>query len=261
MATSVLITNPEITMWYTNQNVRDTNLDLATIAQIAASIAQMIVFYDLADDAIDARDEKIDAQIEFMEKLNEYECGPDLEMLNCKKAVLTDLGLPSVDMCSDALRCVGESMNDGHAVDAVSQKFVDQSCKSLPTGWGLQEGTLHGAKSGSHAGGLLANSAKRQQEDFIQKKTALVTAGQQGMKGVFKASTVLQKYAQATQIHSGLADLFIQGFNSAGASLGTALGSLSGTTSSGPTFGGSIPGTGGIGNSAGGGTGVGSSVA
>jgi len=140
----------------------------ATLFQIAASTLQLIAYYNLHDNAVDQRDAKIDKQIEFMEELNEYECGPDLEMLNCKKDVLADLELPLVDMCSFATKCKDEVLNDGVAVDNKSKDFIEQSCGDIPDCWGTHDGNLYAAKAASVAGGIIANSARREQEDLPQ---------------------------------------------------------------------------------------------
>lgn len=219
---------------------RQNTLDVTAIAQVALQTAQLIAYYQLHDDAVDLRDQKIDAQIAFQDKLTAYKFGADLNMLNLKKSVLTDLNLPSVDMCSDAVNLSSEAVGDGAAVVAKSQDLAQESCGGVPQGWGTHDGTLYAAKAGSYVGGVLSNSARRDEESFRQTKTDLVRAGQQGMKAVFKSDTVLAKYAQAASIHSGLADLFLQGFNSAGSALGATLGRFSGDSS--PTVGGVIQG-------------------
>lgn len=226
MGVPTTIDNPEIVEWFNEQNQDRDNLQLATLFQIAASTLQLVAYYNLHDNAVDQRDAKIDDQIAFMTELNEYECGPDLEMLNCKKNVLADLQLPLVDMCSDSVKCKDEILADGKAVDNKSLDFINQSCGDIPDCWGTHDGNLYAAKAASYVGGITANSMRREQENFRQAKTDLVRAGQQGMKAVFNSNTVLAKYAQASSIHAGLADLFLQGFNSAGAGLGTALGQL-----------------------------------
>jgi hypothetical protein len=222
--------NPEFTEWYDNQNQDREDLFDATLAQTIAQFIQLGVYYTLAEEAIDSRDAKIDAQWAFMQKISDYECGPDYEMLQCKKDVLTQLELPTVDMCSDIFKCTFESELDGVAVDAKSEDYASKTCKGIPNGWKMHDGDLFAAQASANIGGLIANSARRQQERFRQQKTDLVRSAQQGMKGLFNANSILAKYAQGAAIHSGLADLFIQGFNSAGAGLGVSLGRLSSTS-------------------------------
>ena len=222
---------------------RNTGLDIAAIAQVAIQTAQLIAYYDLHSDAVEARDEKIDAQIAFQETLQAYKFGADLGMLNAKKSVLSGLVVPEPDVCGDSTELASQAEDDGSAVVDKSNDLVQESCEGLPQGWGTHDGTLYGAKAGSYVGGVVANSGRRNEETFRQTKTDLVRAGQQGMKAVFSADTVLAKYAQASSIHAGLADLFLQGFNSAGAGLGASLGRIAQSSqTNGPVVGGVIQG-------------------
>lgn len=216
---------------------RSNNLGLATALQVAAQAVQLGLYYDKADEAIDARDNEIDTMQAFQEDLDAYACGADFEMVNCKKAILTDLGLPVTDKCSDAVRYASESLKDGEAVDCKSDHLAQQSCEGIPSGWGTHDGSLFAGRAGSYAGGIIANASKRRTERFREQKTNLVLRAQQAMKAAINSNTILGKYAQATSIHSGLADLFIQGFNSAGAGLGVALGQLAGGFRSNPASG------------------------
>lgn len=196
----------------------------AALVQIALQIAQLVFYYDRFDDAIDERDAKIDAQIAFLDTLEGYKTGMDKGMANKKRSVLTGLGLPSVDLCRDSILFRTQHQGDGMAVDLKARQLSQESCDGIPSGWGVHEGSLMAAKSGSYAGGLLGNSAKRDREEFQVQKTQLVRAGQIGMKGVFRSGDTLGMYSQAAAIHSGLADIYLQGFNSAGAGLGSAIG-------------------------------------
>lgn len=198
--------------------------DAIAVAQVALQISQLTFYYDRFDDAIDARDAKIDAQISFLEQLEGYKTGMDKDMANKKRSVLTGLGLPSVDLCGDSIRLRTQHQGDGIAVDLKATQLSKESCDGIPDGWGVHEGSLMAAKSGSYAGALLGNASKRDREEFRVQKTQLVRAGQIGMKGVFRAGDTLGMYAQAAAIHSGLADIYLAGFNSAGAGLGTSIG-------------------------------------
>jgi len=219
--------------WYTNQNQRDIDLDIATIFQLGLQLGQLVFYWDKYNDAIDARDEKIDKQIEFMQDIQDYKVNQDLPMLRCKKDVLTGLGLPTIDTCSDAIYCADESEDDGRAVDLKSEHLADQTCGGIPDNWCVHEGSLAAAKAGSNAGGAIANNAKREQEAFRQHKTSMVRTAQQGMKSVFNSGEVLAMYQQGATIHQGFADIFISGFNSAGAAAGVLLGRLASGTSTG----------------------------
>lgn len=233
-----------VTIFDPVRDTRDQQNDLLIGASIIAHLALMAVYWSKYDDAIDARDAKIDKQIDFMQDVQDYKVDQDLPMLRCKKDILTELALPAVDMCSDAVRCADESEDDGHAIDLKSSHLADQSCDGIPEGWYAHEGTLAAGNAGSHAGGMISNNARRMQEQFRGSKTTLVSQAQHNMKAVFNSGEVLAMYAQGASIHQGFADIYISGFNSAGAAAGVGLGQLaSGTQSGNPTFGGSISST------------------
>lgn len=234
--TGVYIQNEPFQHWFQTANERTEGLDLVAIAQVILQTAQLVLFYGLADDATDRRDAKIDKTIEFQQDLQDYKFNQDLPVLNLKASVLTDLELPTIDMCADALKVTTDAMNDGAAVDNKAFLFSEESCHGIPQGWGVHEGSLMAGKSGSYASGMIANNSKRRVEQFRIVKTDLVRAAQQGMKAVYSANETMAKYAQSASIDAGLADLFIQGFNSAGAGLGVALGRLAnGTTNANPS--------------------------
>lgn len=240
MSVSITSVPPEVSTYYTNEEMRraaeemrQNNLDAATAFQLGLQLIQLAIYWDRYNDAIDDRDEKIDKQIEFMSDIQAYKIGQDLPMLRCKKDVLTQLNLPSVDACRDAVICADESEDDGDAVDLKSQHLADQTCGGIPSNWCAHEGSLAAAKAGSNAGGLIANNAKREQESFRQHKTSMVRTGQQGMKSVFNSGEILAMYSQGAAIHQGFADIFIAGFNSAGAAAGVLLGRLAGGNSTG----------------------------
>lgn len=237
MAFAVLITNPEQIAYYTQETAlrlaettRNTARDVAAGVQIALQTAQLIAYYDAADDAIDARDDKIDAQITFMQTLENLNINQDLPMINCKRDVLVDLVLPEEDTCGVRVEHFTYWFFDGRSIDNKSRDLVDESCGGLPNGWSLHEGQVNSGRSESSAGALMSASGKRRIEQFRRNKTTLVRSAHSGLKSVFNAGDTLSKYAQAAAIHSGLADLYIQGFNSAGAALGVAINSLTSGT-------------------------------
>jgi len=204
--------------------------DIAAYIQLGLQATQMVAYYSAADDAIDDRDDKIDAQLDFMQTLQDLKYNQDLPMVLCKRDVLISLNLPTIDRCFSATEIGIDSRHDGYAVVAKSNQFLDETCEGIPSGWKNHEGLLHSAKSSSYTGGLLANSELRRVEQFRSSKTRLVSTAQAGMKSIFNAGEILNKYAQAAAVHSGLADLYIQGFNSAGAALGANLGRLASGT-------------------------------
>lgn len=209
------------------------DLNLASLIETGLAIVQLGFYYDGLNDAIDLRDEHIQYQMDFMQELRDLRDAQDLPMLQAKQSVLTALEVPDADVCGFAGDYLGESMNDGDGVVEAAENQAEQSCAGIPAGWGVHDGRLAGAMAGPYAGGIMGQHSKRREEDFRKYKTRLVRAGQQGMKAVYKADDILTQYAQATSIHAGLADLYIQGFNSAGAALGVALGKLGGTPGTG----------------------------
>lgn len=233
MALSVNIANPNYNSWISKQNDwLDTQkqANAASLVQIALQTAQLIAYYNLSDDAVDSRDNKIDKQLSFMSNLNAYKYNNDLPMLDLKASILVELELPLVNMCHDAIFCQNDILSDGVAVDNKSQDYINQSCAGAPQGWGVHDGNLFSSKVSSFVGGVVSNSSTRERESFTRNKTDLVRSAQQGMKAVFNAETVLAQYSQSASIYAGLADLFIQGFNSAGAGLGVALGRMTNNT-------------------------------
>ncbi len=208
---------------------REGELSIETLIQTGLALAQMALYYSLADDMIDKRDEKIDDEKEFIEELQEYTETQDLPILQLKRQSV-NLGIPGANPCGEAGRYLSEGMQDGEAVVETCQNFSRQSCAGIPNGWGIHEGELKGAMGAAYASGILSGNTKRREERFRKHKTDIVRTGQQGMKAVYNANDILTKYSQASSIYAGLADLFIQGFNSAGAALGVAMGKLSGNT-------------------------------
>lgn len=230
---AVVESNPILIAYYTQETalraaetVRNTARDVATVVQLGLQIAQLGTYYNAADNAIDDRDDKIDAQLAFIDQLENLKVTQDLPMLNCKKDILTDLPLPTIDMCGSVIKMSVPSKNDGDAIELKSEQLSRENCGGVPSNWALHDGSLMAAKAGSYTGGIVANAEKRREESFRSSRTGLTRTAQMGLKSVFNAGDTLGKYAQAAAIHSGLADLYIQGFNSAGAGLGVTLGRL-----------------------------------
>lgn len=230
---AIVAQTAEFAAFHTYQIAQDTALSVATAIEVGLLTTQMILYYDDLDDAIDARDLIINDQIVFMQTLEDLKQFQDLPMIICKKNILTDLELPVIDKCVSVTRISDLSLEDGVAVNNKSQQLSDESCGGIPSGWTNHEGSLFAVKSGSYAGGILANSETRRVEAFRSSRLSLVRNAHSGIKSIYNAGDTLNQYAQASAIYSGLADLFIQGFNSAGAALGVSLGKMAtGTTGS-----------------------------
>lgn len=214
------------TTWIGVQTSRQTAVDAAAATQIGALTAQWGYYYDQADDAIDKRDIAIDTQISFMQYLQDTKVNTDLPMVQDQLDVLTDLDLPDVLTCGSGNDVAFQTWQDGIAVDDTANKLTDQAPGGRPNTFREHSGRLYGMKSGSYAYGIVSNADVRRRERFRKNKTQLVRQAQSNSKSIYSAGEVLSKYAQNTAIYSGLADLYIQGFNSAGAGLGVALGRL-----------------------------------
>lgn len=230
---AISILNPEFIAYHIQETTiraaeqaRSIALDIATGVQLAAQLAQITSYYNDADDAIDERDIKIQAQIDFMQTLEDLKDTQDLPMINCKKDILTDLEDLIIDKCDVVGELSTPSVIDGQGVINKTLNLADESCGGIPSGWKFNEGALYAAKAGSYVGGISANSESRRAEAFRSSRLSLTRSAHSGLKSIYNAGDVLSQYTQAASIHSGLADLFIQGFNSAGAALGASFGRL-----------------------------------
>lgn len=226
MGFAVAIVNPEFVAYYAGEVARRAALDIATITQLGLQTAQLTAFYNAADNAIDARDDKIDAQIAFMDTLENLKLTQDLPMVECKKDVLEQLELPELAACGSGIVVHTPLVSDGRSIDSKSLQFLNETCGNIPIGWTVNNGLMHGYRTATYNSSIVSNADRRRVERFRKRKTDLVRQAQIGIKSVYNAGDTLSKYAQAAAIHSGLADLYIQGFNSAGAGLGVLLGRL-----------------------------------
>lgn len=217
------IDNPEIMDWFNNQNMRDDDLAACTLIATALAAIQMAIYYSLWDDQIDKRDDMIDREEMIRDDLHRRDIDVDIPRLKLKQDIL-GVPVPSPDLCGDALRCATDSMNDGHGVDRKADHMADQSCHGVPDNWCTHEGALLGARAAGYAGGMLGNAGKRREEEFRRLKTSLVLKAQRSAR--LDIGPALQNLGQASAIHAGKADIFLQGFNSAGASLGALVGRL-----------------------------------
>jgi len=210
----------------TSRVTYDISGGVAAGIQIAAHLVQMIRNYNDGVAAISNRDAAIDKQIDFMQQLQDLKTVQDLPMLLRKRDVLADLIIPSISFCNSDFGLYLYSSNDGLAVDGKSQQLSQRSL-SIPGGWLLHEGMLKGMKSVGYTQNIDKNSDKRRVEMLRKSKSRLVRSAQATLKSEYSANDILTKYGQNATIHGGLADLYMQGFNSAGAALGVALGRLS----------------------------------
>lgn len=187
----------------------------------AAFLVQLAAYFLLWDDAIDNRNDVLDKQEEFLAYLEATERDVDFPQIQLKQTVLTDLTLPELNPCADPLKFVDENVSDGLVVDTEASKQSRSACGGVPAGWDLHEGLLRSHAAASYAGGLMHNANKRRREGFRVNKTALVQRAQSA--GNLAVGPILAGYQQAAAVHEGLASIFLQGFQSAGAGLGVSL--------------------------------------
>lgn len=221
------IDNPEIKAWYIRENIRDGARDIQTGILTVAYAIQLVLYYKLWSDAVDKRDVAIDKQKVFLDYLLDKDMGVDFPMMVTKQSVL-GLAVPAPDLCGDAILHSDCSIGAGRAVDDKAQSQANHASGGMPSNWFFGEGALLGVRAASYAGGVLANSGKRREEQFREEKTKLVLRAQATSR--MKASPILSGYAQAASIQEGLAQIFAAGFNSAGVGLGTMMGRLSGSS-------------------------------
>lgn len=219
--------------------------DLSTQSLITAGLAaaQMVIYWSLFNSYLEKRDETLDAYIAFLEECRQRTFNIDIPELKRIRNSLDDDNIDEFSRryhtCEEGKRFVyeGDKDNytklevhqDGEFVNKTNMDIVNQATHDgdIPEGWGLHEGWIASAMSAGVTTSYSNHWAKHRYYDFLKAKARLLHTAQQAMKAVIKASRIEEYYRQAAAIYSGLSDIFIQGFNSGGAALGTALGRLS----------------------------------
>lgn len=231
--------------YYLYKQRNDEELALQSVITAGLAAAQMVIYWGLFDEYLDKRDETLDAYIAFLEKCRERTFNVDLPELKRIRNVLDDDNLDEFSRryhtCEEGKRFVYsedhttytklEVHHDGEFVNKTNIDIVNKATHEgfIPDGWGLHEGWIASAMSAGVSTSLGNHLAKHRYYDFLRAKARLLHTAQQAMKAIIKASRIEEYYRQAAAIYSGLSDVFIQGFNSGGAALGTALGRLSNT--------------------------------
>lgn len=221
------ITNANFNKWYDEENERRKQLSKVSNIMIGFLLLQMVYYVTEAYQQLNKRDDRIDDIISFMDYIQNKKHGVDLEMSKLKASV-RNLALPDVDGCEDAIRFSNHGYADGEVVDDMSLQLSQSSCLGIPSNWSLHDGDVLQARDVANADAVIANNAVRQREWFQERKTVLMRSAQRNMKAPYSANETLQMYAQSMSIHSGLADMYIAGFNSAGAGLGVKIGQKQG---------------------------------
>lgn len=227
-----------------NRMQYEEELAAETLVYTALAIAQMIAYWILANDQINNRDRVIgkyaeddDGMLGFLWKLEKYRDEQDYPILLKKAAVkdgiTRDLKSFEPDSCGDAVRYVEELEGDAASIDSMENMFAACSCSGIPQGWGIHDGSLALGLGASFAGPIMNIASVDIYNKFKYDAIELVQEAQSAMKTIYNISGVMAYYGQAINIFQGLADLFISGFNSAGAMLGTALGRMANSGSKG----------------------------
>lgn len=222
-------------LYHQNEYERKQELDVEMLLFAGLAIAQMLYYWDKVDDHTDARDCAIGkfaqdnmGMLGFMWELENYRDTVDFPILMEKAAIKDriDFGEWEPDSCSTATLYVDELQGDGSAIDNYERMFAACSCAGIPEGWGIHDGTLVAGLGAAYSGPIANIAAVEMFEDFKGHAISVVQKAQMAMKAIYNISGIMRYYEQAIAIHEGLATMFIQGFNSAGAMLGTALGKL-----------------------------------
>lgn len=197
-----------------------------TLATCVLLLAQMVLYWNAYSKAEAKRDAAIDKEISFISAVESYKLNGTLISLLRKRKVAYGLDVPDIDACANAVRYQDETFQDGTAVDNTAKHLARRASRGIPDGWGTHSGQLAAALAATNAGSFMAGNSRIRHEEFEDKKVGIVQASESGMKAIHRSSTIIGYYQQATAVYSGLADIYIQGFNSAGAGLGAALGQL-----------------------------------
>jgi hypothetical protein len=207
--------------WYDQQKARQDNLDAQTLILSILFIAQMVAYWLLFNSVVDKRDNALDAEMDFLNQLQAWK-RQDLPILRMR---LESLNIPVPDLagCCYSTAYTEDAVLDGRAFDASFSRLIENIPGGLPIGWSIYDGQLASTKAVASGGNLMSNDSQERRDEFIFKKAAVVQTAQRGTKTTYTASGILGFYNTATSIYNGLAGIWIQGFNSAGAGLGTLL--------------------------------------
>lgn len=217
------------------QATREEELNLEMLVWAGLAIAQMIYYWDKVDDHTDDRDCAIGefakenmGMLGFLAELEDYRDRVDYPIL-MRKAALKDqinFGQWEPNSCASATRYIDEMYGDAQMIDNFENMFAACSCAGIPEGWSIHDGSLALGLGAAYSGPMMNIADVERFETFKAHAVSIVQQAQMSMKAIHNISGIMKYYEQAIGIHEGLASMFIQGFNSAGAMLGTALGKL-----------------------------------
>lgn len=222
-------------LYHQNELTRKQELDVEMLIFAGLAIAQMLYYWDKVDDHTDARDCAIGkyeadnmGMLGFLWELENYRDTVDFPILMEKASIKDQINFAEWEpnSCRTATLYNQKLEQDSMILDKMEQMFADCSCAGIPEGWGTHDGSLAFGLGAAYSGPIMNIAAVEMFEDFKGHAISVVQKAQMAMKAIYNISGIMRYYEQAIGIHEGLASMFIQGFNSAGAMLGTALGKL-----------------------------------
>lgn len=220
----------QILATYYQQRTRyEEDMKLEAFIMTAAYIVQLLAYYFELKEKIKDRDRILGKELDFLDYLHQRR-NVDAGELEKKDLIRTKLGEISASVCEESARYKDETIGDAQSFKDMEEVFAQCSCAGIPDGWGTHENTLAAGMAMTSAGTIMATTAKRRAEDFNVKRIDLIRNANIAIRGLFTADSVLAYYQQAVAIYQGLVDIYISGFNSAGAGLGVALQRLSGAS-------------------------------
>lgn len=222
------------------QMERQEDLDLTMLAYAVLAIVQMKWYWDKLKKHIEERDcaigvyDKTDrGMLGFLREIEYYRDTYDWQILKEKRDILGKINFNEWkgSACSTAMNYVDDLANDVKTIDDMERMFADTSHDGVPDGWGIHDGSLALGLGAAYSGPVMNMARVEMFEEFKQHVIPIVQQAQMSMKGIYNISSIIKYYEQAISIHEGLATMYLQGFNSAGALLGTALGKLASSAS------------------------------
>ena len=216
------------------QRERQAELDLAMLVYAGLAILQMIYYWDKVDDYVKKRDCAIgefvktnEGMLGFLAELEDYR-DKDWKTLDEKASIKDKIKFDKwkPKFCENATLYQSRSNHDSQMIDRFEQMFSETAIDGIPEGWSIHDGSLAFGLGASFSGPLYNIAQIEMYETFKANAIAIVQQAQMSMKAIYNISSIMKYYEQAIGIYEGFASMYMQGFNSAGAMLGTSLGKL-----------------------------------
>ena len=217
------------------QRERQGELDEAMLFYSALAIIQMLIYWDRHKDYVEKRDCAIGEEfvpedkglIGFLAQLESYR-DEDWKTLGEKASIKDKIKFDEwkPKYCENATLYQSRSNHDSQMIDRFEQMFSETAIDGVPEGWSIHDGSLAFGLGASFSGPLYNIAQIEMFERFKADAIAIVQQAQMSMKAIYNASAIMKYYEQVIGIYEGFATMYMQGFNSAGAMLGTSLGKL-----------------------------------